>query len=154
MSLPAAQQRLLDDIEDGLDASEPRLTGMFAIFTKLTNADGRPRREQLPSGLGLRSWRHRLHCALRARRAARRRRQIRRRELRTAQPGSAGTTVMRWLVVSQFVVFLAMIGLLVVTGAHAARTTCHAAGAWRSAAAQLRKDQCTAQVGVNAVQTK
>ena len=156
MSLPAVQQRLLDGIEDGLRTSEPRLAGMFAIFTKLTNADGRPRRERLPSGTGLRSWRSRVSYARWVRRAARRRRRIRRRELRAAQPGGVGVTVMRWLVVSQFVVFLAMIGLLIGTGAQAARTSCHAVATsqLRSAAAQLRKNTCTAQVGIRAVQTK
>ena len=38
MSLPAAQQRVLDRMEGTLQASEPHLTSMFAIFTRL-NAD-------------------------------------------------------------------------------------------------------------------
>ena len=36
MSLPAAQQRVLDRMEGTLQASEPHLTSMFAIFTRLS----------------------------------------------------------------------------------------------------------------------
>ncbi len=35
MSLPACQQRVLDRMEGALRASEPRLTSMYAIFTRL-----------------------------------------------------------------------------------------------------------------------
>ena len=35
MSLPAAQQRVLDRMEGALQASEPHLATMFAIFTRL-----------------------------------------------------------------------------------------------------------------------
>jgi hypothetical protein len=35
MSLPAAQQRVLDGIEGALRASEPRLTSMYTIFAQL-----------------------------------------------------------------------------------------------------------------------
>ena len=35
MSLPAAQQRVLDRMEGALQASEPHLAAMFAIFTRL-----------------------------------------------------------------------------------------------------------------------
>ena len=38
MTLPAAQQRSLDLMEGALQASEPQLASMFAIFTRL-NAD-------------------------------------------------------------------------------------------------------------------
>jgi hypothetical protein len=38
VSLPAAQQRVLDRMEGALQASEPQMAGMFAIFTRL-NAD-------------------------------------------------------------------------------------------------------------------
>ena len=38
MTLPAAQQRTLDSMEGALQASEPKLASMFAIFTRL-NAD-------------------------------------------------------------------------------------------------------------------
>lgn len=47
MSLPAAQQRILDGIAEGLRASEPRLAAMFAIFTRLTGSEAQPRQEQL-----------------------------------------------------------------------------------------------------------
>lgn len=38
MTLPAAQQRVLDHMEGALQASEPELASMFAIFARL-NAD-------------------------------------------------------------------------------------------------------------------
>ena len=38
MSLPASQQRVLDGMEGALQASEPQLVSMFAIFTRI-NAD-------------------------------------------------------------------------------------------------------------------
>ena len=38
MTLPVAQQRVLDRMEGALQASEPHLASMFSIFTRL-NAD-------------------------------------------------------------------------------------------------------------------
>jgi hypothetical protein len=35
MSLPVGEQRALNAIEHALEASEPRMTAMFALFTKL-----------------------------------------------------------------------------------------------------------------------
>lgn len=48
MSLPAAQQRILDGMAEAIRASEPRLVSMFAMFTRLTRNEAAPRREQLP----------------------------------------------------------------------------------------------------------
>jgi hypothetical protein len=39
MSLPAAQQRVLDGIEGALRASEPRLTSMYTIFARLNASE-------------------------------------------------------------------------------------------------------------------
>jgi hypothetical protein len=36
MGLPACQQRVLDHMEGALQASEPHMAGMFAIFTRLS----------------------------------------------------------------------------------------------------------------------
>jgi hypothetical protein len=47
MSLPAGQQRILDGIAETLRLTEPRLTAMFAIFTRLAKSEPPPRREQL-----------------------------------------------------------------------------------------------------------
>ncbi len=47
MSMPVRQQRTLDGIETTLQASEPRLAAMFAIFTRLYQVDGPVRRELL-----------------------------------------------------------------------------------------------------------
>jgi hypothetical protein len=40
MSLPARQQRVLDMIEGVLQASEPKLAAMFAMFARLTGGEG------------------------------------------------------------------------------------------------------------------
>lgn len=48
MSLPARQQRVLDAMESALEACEPRMKGMFEIFTRLTKGDGPTRAERLP----------------------------------------------------------------------------------------------------------
>jgi hypothetical protein len=45
MSLPAGQQRVLDGIAETMRVTEPRLTAMFAIFTRLTKNEPRPGRE-------------------------------------------------------------------------------------------------------------
>jgi len=50
VSLPAGQQRVLDRMESALQACEPRLASMFAIFTRLTRAEAVPRTESLPAG--------------------------------------------------------------------------------------------------------
>jgi len=47
MSLPPSQQRVLDRIEAALKKREPRLAGMFAVFTQLTTGEGLPRTEVL-----------------------------------------------------------------------------------------------------------
>ena len=47
MSLPAGQQRILDGIAETLRLTEPRLTVMFAIFTRLAKNEPPPRREQI-----------------------------------------------------------------------------------------------------------
>ena len=52
MSLPAAQQRILDGMAERLRRSEPRLAGMYAVFTRLCGNDGPPGREQLSAGRG------------------------------------------------------------------------------------------------------
>ncbi|MBV9094453.1 MAG: DUF3040 domain-containing protein [Streptosporangiaceae bacterium] len=49
MSLPASQQRALDEMEQTLQASEPRLASMFAIFARLAAGDGPVAAEPLAS---------------------------------------------------------------------------------------------------------
>jgi Protein of unknown function (DUF3040) len=51
MSLPVAQRRLLEDMEDALKASEPHLASMFAIFACL-HAGEPIRAERLPGWQG------------------------------------------------------------------------------------------------------
>jgi len=55
MSLPAGQQRVLRSMERGLQASEPRLASMFAMFARLNQ--GEPiRAESLRCRTRLASW--------------------------------------------------------------------------------------------------
>lgn len=51
MSLPAGQQRVLRGMEDALQASEPRLASMFAMFAQL-NGKEPVRAESLRRGPG------------------------------------------------------------------------------------------------------
>jgi hypothetical protein len=65
--LPACQQRALDGIESGLQACEPRLASMFAIFTRLAKDEAVPRTESLRAETRVaRSWLHGLTATPRA----------------------------------------------------------------------------------------
>lgn len=76
MSLPAGQQRVLDGIAEVLRTSEPRLTSMFAIFTRLSKDEPPPRREQLtaasPRALLIGAWRRPPRWGISAGRGTRR----------------------------------------------------------------------------------
>jgi hypothetical protein len=57
MSLPSSQQRILDRIDGMLRDSDPRLTAMFVIFTRLARDEEMPRMEELRTRLArLRAW--------------------------------------------------------------------------------------------------
>jgi hypothetical protein len=57
MSLPSSQQRVLDRIEGILRDSDPRLTALFMIFTRLTREEEMPRIEELRARLTrIRAW--------------------------------------------------------------------------------------------------
>jgi hypothetical protein len=47
MGLPVGQRRSLDEIEDSLRASDPRLASLFTIFTRLNRDEEMPAIEQL-----------------------------------------------------------------------------------------------------------
>lgn len=47
MSLIPRERQALDSIEDGLAASDPRLTSLLATFTRLTAGEALPERESL-----------------------------------------------------------------------------------------------------------
>jgi hypothetical protein len=49
MSLPARQQRKLEEIEGGLSGSDPRLRSLFGIFTRLTKGEAMPWFEAVPT---------------------------------------------------------------------------------------------------------
>ena len=51
MSLPASQRRILDRIERKLRDSDPRLTTLFSIFTRLTGDEDMPRIEEIKARL-------------------------------------------------------------------------------------------------------
>jgi hypothetical protein len=71
MSMPARQARILGRIAHSLYASEPHLTSMFAIFTRLTKDEDMPRLEALDAwSLPFWSWRQRLTRPRQERRAA------------------------------------------------------------------------------------
>jgi hypothetical protein len=50
MSMSARQERILARMAHSLHASEPRLTSMFAIFTRLTRDEDMPGLRQAISG--------------------------------------------------------------------------------------------------------
>jgi hypothetical protein len=66
MSLPTSQQRVLDHIEAALKKREPRLAGMFAMFTQLTHGEGLPRTEVLQRVPWWSPRRHRIRPPTRA----------------------------------------------------------------------------------------
>ena len=71
MSLPSGQERILGRMAHSLHTSEPHLTSMFAIFTKLAKDEDMPRLEALDAwSLPLWGWRQRLMRPWRERRAA------------------------------------------------------------------------------------
>lgn len=71
MSLPARQERILGRMAHSLHASEPHLTSMFAIFSKLTRDEDMPRLEALDArSLPFWGWRQRLTRPRREGRAA------------------------------------------------------------------------------------
>jgi hypothetical protein len=73
MSLPARQKRVLGRIAHSLRASEPHLTSMFAIFTRLARDEDMPRLEALDAwSLPFWGWRQRLTRPSRERRAPQR----------------------------------------------------------------------------------
>lgn len=51
MSLPARQQRVLDQIETILQARDPALTSMFAAFARLAGQEAMPKIEELKGRL-------------------------------------------------------------------------------------------------------
>jgi hypothetical protein len=106
MSLPTGQQRVLDDIEDALQVSEPRLASMYAIFARLTRNEMRPRREELPGEPVRLRW---LRWVPRL--------------IRAISPRSWGP-VPRALVLAQIITILAALGVLVGLTVHTVRGTC------------------------------
>jgi hypothetical protein len=126
MSLPVGQQRVLDDIEDVLQASEPRLASMFSIFTRLTKNELRPRREELPVG--------RLRRCLPMRRV-----------VRAITPKGWGP-VPRALVLAQIITVLAAVGVLIGLTVHTVKGACSSGPGAHPTLIHTRVD-CRAQAG-------
>jgi hypothetical protein len=129
MSLPAEQQRVLDRIENVLQASEPRLASMYSIFTRLTNGEMRPRREELPAQGRL----SRLWSALSPRRVVR---------AITPRGASRGT---RAIVLAQMITTLAVLGVLVGLAASSVRGACSSRLGQHSTLIHTRGGTCRAQ---------
>ena len=90
MSMPTRQERILSRMAHSLHASEPHLTSMFAIFTKLARDEDMPQLEALDAwSLPLWGWCKRLTRPRRERRAAScAGRRARRERLRTGGPAA------------------------------------------------------------------
>jgi hypothetical protein len=63
MGLPASQRRILEEIEETLRDSDPRLTSLFTIFTRLNSDEEMPRIEELCARAALISGRIRFRLA-------------------------------------------------------------------------------------------
>jgi hypothetical protein len=68
MVLPARQRRILEKIEHALRGTDPRLTSLFAIFSRLNIDEEMPRIEQLRASASLTFKRLRRDLALAGRR--------------------------------------------------------------------------------------
>lgn len=53
MGLPVGQRRILERIENGLRGSDPRLAGLFALFTRLNRDETMPRIELIRGRLAV-----------------------------------------------------------------------------------------------------
>ena len=102
MSLPDGQQRVLDGIAETLRVTEPRLTGMFAVFTRLTKNEPRPGREEVAPPRP-RNWL--TACA--------------RRLFRSPLTREAGLGWRRFVMAGQLAIAVAMFALLIGVGSHA-----------------------------------
>jgi hypothetical protein len=131
MSLPVGQQRVLDGIEDALQASEPRLASMYAIFTRLTKNEMRPRREELPVGRLRLAWLRRCLSV--------------RRVVRAITPRRWGP-LPRALVLAQIITVLAALGVLIGLTVHTVRGVCGSGLGVHPALTHTRAD-CRAQAG-------
>lgn len=139
MSLPPAQQRMLDSMAEALRVSEPRLASMFAIFTRLTKNEASPRREQLPRR---RRFPVRLRLALLGRRGP------------VAPRSGVREFWLRVLIASPLAIGLTVTGLVFGLGSHPASPGCTAPPAVHVAAQQhIRSSRCGVQLGSGSNQT-
>jgi hypothetical protein len=142
VGLPAAQQRVLDTIENALRASEPRLSAMYSIFTRLAKNDARPLREQLPFRRGWRCW---LAGAGERLSAHRRLRNYQHRRYLVSRPPGGRRAQRRLLVLGQFVAVLALVGVLVGAAMTVPSGGCVPSVGLRSASAARRVALCGAE---------
>ncbi len=131
MSLPPAEERVLDAMAEALRASEPRLASMFAMFSRLTKNEAAPCREQI-TGRG--------RFALNLRRGAGK-----------AAPEPRQPSRRFWLhvlVASPIAVALTVIGLVAGLGTHSSVPPCQLFGGVRvTVSHHVRRDKCPVQVG-------
>jgi hypothetical protein len=109
MTLPTAQQRVLDSIDHSLRAREPRLASMFDMFTRLTAGETRPAWEQLTSSSGRRLWRARRRASQPARSTS----GGSGGSGRLRRSGASGGALYRVLILCPLVTVLAVLGILV-----------------------------------------
>jgi hypothetical protein len=129
MSLPPAQERVLDAMAEALRTSEPRLVSMFAMFGRLAKNEAAPSREQLPRGRRL---------------AAR----LRRGTAKTApQQGQQPRRIwLHVLVASPIAIALTVIGLVAGLSSHSAAPPCPLFGSVRvTVSHHVRKEGCPVQ---------
>jgi hypothetical protein len=156
MSLPPAQQRMLDSMSEALRASEPRLAAMFALFTRLTKNEGTPRREELPAQQRFRLSLVRRRSRRRASGSTKRpgRREGSGRRLATpsrhvaSYPGPGRLLLRQVLIASPLAVALVIVGLVLGLNSHTASPGCTgAAGAHVTAGHHAHATKCPGQPG-------
>lgn len=155
MGLPAGQQRVLESIEDGLRAAEPKLASMYAIFSGLTRGEARPAREQLPDRRGPRSWPDAIRRAraLRRARARRLRRQSPEGAAPLMRPAAARAPrprrpLARVLFIGQLMAILAVLGVLIGLGSSMAPAACTTRAGIGAAAAHSRVTPAVCRGGI------
>jgi hypothetical protein len=141
MTLPASQQHLLDGIAGELRTTEPRLAGMFAVFTWLTRDEALPCAEQLEAS---------------ARRPRRWLSWLSPRRLCAVASGSGRSRPRRLISRTRVLLLLiplALMGLVIAivgTSTPNARAACWAHQARLSRAAHQQAKTCLAAVGLRA----
>jgi hypothetical protein len=133
MSLPTAQQRVLNAMDHLLRTREPGLASMFDMFTRLTAGETRPAWEELTSAPRSRFWRTQFRSGSRSRGL--------RASARLRRSGLRGG-VYRVLVVCPLLTVLAVLGLLVGLNPGLVPASCRTTASVAAAAAHASGSSC------------